>query len=106
MDGWSRHCDSRIDIESAPPVGDFMHAELILRALFLADFITNWGLGWRYLLSRKFRGRVHEKWSRRSKPAVIRDVLFAAVAFILFNGFIVLVCMWLYDGIVAPRLRS
>jgi hypothetical protein len=82
-----------------------MHIDLILRSVFVLDFIINWGLGWRYLLSRNFRRRVHEKWKRRSRASVIADCVFAAVAFVIFNGFIVLVSIWLYNGIVAPRLH-
>jgi hypothetical protein len=36
---------------------------------------------------------------------VIADCLFAACAFVVCNGFILLVAIWLYDGIVAPRLH-
>jgi hypothetical protein len=82
-----------------------MHAGLIVRLVFVCDFAINWGLGWRYLLSRNFRHRVHEKWKLRSRGAVIADCVFAAIAFVVCNGFILLVALWLYSGIVAPRLH-
>lgn len=83
-----------------------MPLDLILRSVFVLDFAVNWGLGWRYLLSREFRLRVHEKWKPQSRASVIADCVFAAVAFVVCNGFILLVVIWLYDGIVAPRLHQ
>ena len=82
-----------------------MHMDLILRSVFILDFAINWGLGWRYVLSRDFRLRVHEKWRSRSRGSVIADCVFALVAFAVCNGFILLVAIWLYGGIVAPRLH-
>jgi hypothetical protein len=83
-----------------------MHIHLILRSVFVLDFIINWGLGWRYLLSRDFRRGVHERWKRRSRASVIGDCVFAAIVCVIGNGFILLVVIWLYDGIVAPRLHQ
>jgi len=82
-----------------------MHIDLILKSVFLLDFAINWGLGWRYVLSREFRRRVHDKWRGRSRGSVIADLVFATVAFVVCNGFILLVVIWLYNGIVAPRLQ-
>jgi len=82
-----------------------MPIDLILRSAFVLDFAITWGIGWRYLLSRDFRLRVHEKWRRRSIASIVADCVFAAVAFVVCNGFILLVTIWLYHGIVAPRLH-
>jgi hypothetical protein len=81
-----------------------MHAEALARALFLVDFAFNWALGWRYVLSRTFRRRVHDRWRRQSRAATVVDVTCALIAFAVLNGFLVLVAVWLYRGIVLPRL--
>jgi hypothetical protein len=83
-----------------------MHAELGMRALALFDFVVRWGLGWRYLLSRQFRRRVHERWASRSKEDVAIDVTALVIAFVALNGLLVLTGMWLYDEIAAAWLRS
>jgi hypothetical protein len=81
-----------------------MHAELLIRAVLLLDFAFNWALGWRYLLSRTFRRRVHDRWKRQARAATVVEVTFASIAFVALNGFLVLVGIWLYRGIVLPRL--
>jgi hypothetical protein len=81
-----------------------MQVEVIVRTLFLLDFIVQWGLGWRYLLSPSFRRRVHAGWARRSAGNVAFDVATCVIAFVVLNGFLVLVGIWLYQGIVVPRL--
>ena len=82
-----------------------MHINLITKSIFIFDFAINWGLGWRYLLSRDFRLCLHEKWSRRPRSSVIADCVFAVIAFAVCNGFILILAMWLYDGIVVSRSR-
>jgi hypothetical protein len=79
-----------------------MHAELNT----LADFVVRWGLGWRYIVSRQFRRRIHERWANRSRGDLAIDVTFFVIAFVVLNGLIVLTCIWVYDCIVAERLRS
>ena len=81
-----------------------MHIEVIMRTLFILDFIVRWGLGWRYILSRSFRRRVHAEWARQSVGNVAFNVVFCVIAFVVLNGFLVLVGIWLYQGIVVPRL--
>lgn len=81
-----------------------MHVEVITRTLFLPDFIVHWGLGWRYILSPSFRRRVRAGWARQSAANVTMAIVFSIAAFVVLNGFLVLVGMWLYQGIVVPRL--
>jgi hypothetical protein len=83
-----------------------MQAELGMRARSLLDFAVRWGLGWRYLLSRQFRRQVHARWASRSKEDVAIDVTALVIAFVALNGLLVLTCIWLYDEILAARLRS
>jgi hypothetical protein len=81
-----------------------VYVEVIMRTLFLLDFIVQWGLGWRYILSPSFRRRVHAGWAGQSTGSVAMTVVFSVIAFVVLNGFLVLVGMWLYQGIVVPRL--
>jgi hypothetical protein len=81
-----------------------VHVEVITRTLFIVDFIVRWGLGWRYILSPSFRRRVHAGWARRSAANVAFDVVFCVIAFVVLNGILVLIAIWLYQGMVAPRL--
>jgi hypothetical protein len=85
-------------------LGAPMHVEVITRTLFLLEFVVRWGLGWRYILSPSFRRRVHAGWARQSAANVAFNVSFCVIAFVVLNGFIVLGGMWLYQGIVLPRL--
>ena len=85
-------------------LGPSMHVEVIMRALFIMDFIVHWGLGWRYILSSSFRRKVHAGWARQSVGSVAFNVVSCVIAFVALNGFLVLVGIWLYEGIVAPRL--
>ena len=72
----------------------------LLDTMFLLDFLFNWGMGWRYLFSSRFRSEIHEKWKRRPKGRVIADVAYCILAFIVLNGaiafFLILGCIWLY----------
>lgn len=81
-----------------------MHLEVITRTLFLLDFVVRWGLGWRYILSPSFRRRMHADWRGQSVGSAAFNVVFCVVAFVVLNGFLVLVGIWLYQGIVVPRL--
>jgi hypothetical protein len=83
-----------------------MRAELSKRGAALVDFVVHWGLGWRYIVSRQFRRRVHERWASRSRGDLVTDFAAFVIAFVALNGLIVLTCLWLYAGIVAVRLRS
>jgi hypothetical protein len=81
-----------------------VHFEIITRTLFFLDFIVRWGLGWRYILSPPFRRRVHAGWARESAGNVAFNVATCVIAFLVLNGFLMLVGIWLYQGIVIPRL--
>jgi hypothetical protein len=81
-----------------------VHIEAVRRTLFLMDFVVWWSLGWRYVLSPSFRRRVHAGWARQSAGNVAFNVVFCVIAFVVLNGFLVLVGIWLYQGIVVPRL--
>lgn len=78
--------------------------------VFVLDFLFNWGLGWRYLFSPRFRSKIHEKWKRQPKGLVIADVAYCIFAFIVLNGaiafFSVLVCIWLYRDIVLRHIAT
>lgn len=76
----------------------------ITRVLVLIEFVIGWGFGWRYILSRHFRHVVHNKWRQKPRSIVIADIAFLSIAFVVLNGFVLLVCVWLYRGIVVPRL--
>jgi len=78
-----------------------MHAELNT----LVDFVVRWGLGWRYIVSRQFRRRVHERWASRSTGDRAIIVIGIVIAFVALNGLILLTCIWLYDVILGARLR-
>jgi hypothetical protein len=53
-------------------------------------------------VSPSFRRRVHAAgWARQSAGNVAFDVAFCVMAFVVLNGFVILVGMWLYQGIVA-----
>jgi hypothetical protein len=82
-----------------------MQAELGMPARALVDFVVRWVLGWRYILSPQFRRRVHAHWAGRSRGDVAIDVIALVIAFLAFNGLIVLTGMWLYGGIAAAMLR-
>lgn len=82
-----------------------MNVEISIRAAFV-DFVVSWGLGWRYIASRQFRRRVHERWATRSKRAVAVDAVFLVLAFLIVNGFIVLACIWLYVDIVGELFHG
>lgn len=83
-----------------------MQAGLGMPARALVDFVVIWGLGWRYLLSRQFRRRVHAGWASRSSADVAIDVTALVIAFVALNGLIALTGMWLFDEIAAAWLRS
>jgi hypothetical protein len=65
---------------------------------------VQWGLGWRYILSQAFRRRVRDGWARQSAGNVSMTVAFSVIAFVVMNGVLMLVGIWLYQGIVVPRL--
>jgi hypothetical protein len=83
-----------------------MQAELGIPARALVDFMVRWGLGWRYLLSRQFRRRVHAGWASRSRGDVAIDIAALVIAFAALNGLVVLTVLWIFDEIVAAGLRS
>jgi len=83
-----------------------MQAELGMPGRALVDFVVRWGLGWRYILSRQFRRRVHAQWASRRRADVAIDVAALVIAFVALNGLVVLTGMWLYGGFAAAQLRS
>jgi hypothetical protein len=75
----------------------------------VADFLISSALGWRYLLSRSFRAKVHAGWKGRGKSSVAAEIAWHSACFIVANvllGIAVLYmyegCVRLYEGIVAP----
>jgi hypothetical protein len=75
------------------------------RARSLADFVVGWGLGWRYLLSRRFRRHVHAQWASRSTGGAAVDIAALIVAFAALNGLLALAGIWLYREFWAAALR-
>ncbi len=65
-------------------------------------------IGWRYLLSPRFRARMHDQWRRSPRRTVAAEVLIHGLFFVLINGVVLVLIfytgLWLYRGIVVPRL--
>lgn len=82
----------------------------LLDAFIAVDFLVNWGLGWRYVLSPTFRARVHSRWRQRSRAAVAAEATFCAISFFVLNTvlvlFVVLVVAWLYRDVVLRHLGT
>ncbi len=88
---------------------------VVIQALFVAvgliDALVTSALGWRYLLSPKFRAQVRARSTSRSRSARAVQITGYVVFFIIGNALALLILVyvyetgaWLYDGIVAPRL--
>jgi hypothetical protein len=84
--------------------------QLLAYGVGAIDFVVNWGLGWRFLVSPTFRAKLRTRWKTLSKGKVAAEVTFCVVCFLVLNGililFVTLIGIWLYQGIVAPRLIS
>jgi hypothetical protein len=82
--------------------------QLLVYGIGAIDFVVNWGLGWRFLISPKFRAKMRTRWNTFSRGKVAAEVIFCVVCFLLLNGIVILfaalIGIWLYQGIVAPRL--
>jgi hypothetical protein len=76
----------------------------IINFVAVLDILITWGLGWRYLLSPGFRASVQTKWRNRSKKSMAANLAFSVLIFVLANGAALLFLIWLYRGIVVPRL--
>ena len=80
----------------------------MLNPFSVIDILVSWGLGWRYLLSPKYRQAVHDRWAAGPRTRAIGEAICAGFGFLLINGllflFAMLVGTWLYQGIVVPRL--
>jgi hypothetical protein len=76
------------------------------------DIVANSALGWRYAVSRSYRKRVRERWRARGHRSAIGIIVWRISCFLVANAllFVALVyvyegVIWLYGGVVAPRLR-
>jgi hypothetical protein len=82
----------------------------IVNVVGAADFLIRWGLGWRYILSPRFRANVRSKWRTDPRQITAANIAFCILTFVLLNGaaflFLIYTAMWLYHGIVVPRLAS
>jgi hypothetical protein len=76
----------------------------IINLVAVLDILITWCLGWRYLLSPQFRASVHAKWRNGSKKSMAANLAFSVLIFVLVNGAALLCLIWLYRGIVVPRL--
>ena len=90
-----------------------MVLQVVAGFVAVADFLVSSALGWRYLLSRSFRAKVHAGWKGRGKSSVAAEIAWHTACFIIANallGIAVLYmyegCVWLYEGIVAPRIGA
>lgn len=81
--------------------------EQLISAIAIFDAIFTWGVGWRYLLSSKFREGVKLKWQARPRSVNIREAAFYVVVFLVINGivlvFATLIFTWLFREIVLNR---
>ena len=82
----------------------------VIKVVGALDFLVSWGIGWRHNLSPRFRAKVHAKWRTGPRKPLAANIAFCIVAFVVLNGaallFLVYTTIWLYDGIVVPRLSS
>jgi hypothetical protein len=53
----------------------------------LIDWLINGGAGWRYLLSRPYRQKVHQRWRQQSRLTVAIEIFWELLAF-LFTLFL------------------
>jgi hypothetical protein len=53
----------------------------------LFDWLINGGAGWRYLLSRSYRQKVHQRWRQQSRLTVATEIFWGLLAF-LFTSFL------------------
>ena len=81
----------------------------IVNVIAVLDALITWGLGWRYILSSRFRSEVHAEW-RNGSTRLKGNLVFSILLFVLLNGALLLfstyTALWLYRGIVVPRLTS
>jgi hypothetical protein len=56
------------------------------------------GLGWRFLLSRRYRETVRARWRRSSNLEVIADVLNISLGFIFINLIVAGLIWWAIKG--------
>ena len=82
----------------------------IMNAVAILDMLVTWGLGWRYILSPRFRAKVHADLRNAPKISTAANLGFALVFFVLINGaflfFLIFTALWLYRSIVVPRLAT
>jgi hypothetical protein len=53
----------------------------------LIDWLIHGGAGWRYLLSRSYRRKVHQGWRQQTRFIVAGEILWGILAF-LFTSFL------------------
>ncbi len=71
-----------------------MHiVELLLGFIGLIDTTVQWGAGWRYVFSRRFRERVHTRWRSESRWAVVGELAVGSICFVAINA-LVLALAW------------
>jgi hypothetical protein len=82
----------------------------VINLVAVLDVVITWGLGWRYLLSPRFRASVHTRWRDGPKKSIAVNLAFSVLIFVLINAavflFLIYTAIWLYRGIVVPRLNS
>jgi len=71
-----------------------MAIDEILDGFDLVGRIIESGFGWRYILSKKYRNRVHQQWHKQGKLWMIGDILSVSLSFIFVNG----IAAWLILG--------
>ena len=70
-------------------------------ALELIEFLGHTveaGLGWRYLLSPRYRRQVHDRWKASSHAEKLGDVLSISLSFVFINIVVVGLLWWGMSG--------
>jgi hypothetical protein len=87
--------------------------QVILGILALLDALISSALGWRYVLSPKYRSTVHARWRVRGRMSVAGEVAWHLFWFVITNAILVVFLIyvyetftWLYEGIIGPRIRN
>jgi hypothetical protein len=47
-----------------------------------ADWLISGGAGWRYLLSRSYRRKIHQRWRQSARLTVAGEIFWGVVAFL------------------------
>jgi hypothetical protein len=71
---------------------------MVLELIEFLGHTVEAGLGWRYLLSRRYRQQVHARWKTSSGAEKVGDVLTISLSFIFINLIIGGLIWWGISG--------